>query len=267
MKRNWMIYLVLFVFIGAISGCAKNTPSVSKASVEKKPIIKITSVTISPVESSEEEVNDFLSDDFYDEEMEDEFYDPLETWNRWIFTGNDVFYNYLLFPVADGYHNVMPDVAEKGISNFFDNLLKPLSFVANILQGDFEDAALDLGAFMINSTWGIVGVFDIVDEDNKKDSEDISQTLAGWGVPDGPYVVWPFFGPSNIRNTFGAIGDVFLTPQTYLGFPDSLYIGLGDTVQNTANSNPYRDLTDGAIDPYMAVRNAYYNNFEAKVKK
>ena len=70
-----------------------------------------------------------------------------------------------------------------------------------------------------------------------------------------------------MRNTFGAISDISLTPQTYLGSPDSLYISLGNTVQDTAQSNPYKELTEGAIDPYAAVKRAYYDNFKKRMKE
>ena len=271
MKKNWMIYLVLFVAIGIISGCGQvSKVTVPKTSVVKKPTIKITSITISPAvypAVHKETGEDFLSDDFYEDSEENEIYDPFEAWNRGVFVVNDVLYDHLLFPLADGYHYVMRDIAQKGVSNFFDNLSKPLSSVANILQGNFEDAVLDVGAFFVNSTWGIGGLLDIVKEDDNKDSENISQVFANWRIPEGPYIVWPIFGPSNIRNSFGTVGDILLTPQTYLGSPDSLYMGLGDTIQDTAQSNPYRDLTEGAIDPYMSIKNAYYDNFEARVKR
>ncbi|MEK7787875.1 MAG: VacJ family lipoprotein, partial [Chloroflexota bacterium] len=123
--------------------------------------------------------------------------DPLEGFNRAMYTFNDKFDRYLLKPVAKGYRAITPKPVSKSISNFFRNLHDPGIMLNNLLQGKPGQAASDLGRFLVNSTVGIAGLFDVATKWGlQKHNEDFGQTLAVWGVGDGPYLVLPFFGPS-----------------------------------------------------------------------
>lgn len=225
-------YLVLFVsFLLLLGACAKP---------QNKP-------------------QDLLSDDYNEEEAE--VYDPFESYNRLMFGFNDGLYNWVFFPIVDVYGAIVPDFIETGIGNFFHNLSYFLRGGGNIIQGDWEKLRRDSFFFVFNSVSSL-GFFDFrSDEEKARDSEDISQSLAYWGIPSGPYIVWPFLGPSNIRNSVGMIGDALLTPSTYLGSPDSTIVGFTKEVNRTSRSNPYLEITKGAVDPYSAIRDAYNKNF------
>ena len=134
--------------------------------------------------------------------------DPLESYNRAAFEFNDGVDKYLLKPVASGYDAVTPDPIQKGVSNFFSNLDDVLVIFNDLLQFKFLQFASDTGRFLINSTLGLGGLIDWAsDMGLPKHNEDFGQTLGHWGVPEGPYFVIPFWGPSTIRDTSGLLVD------------------------------------------------------------
>ncbi|MEO1204560.1 MAG: VacJ family lipoprotein, partial [Pseudomonadota bacterium] len=127
--------------------------------------------------------------------------DPWEPVNRVVFKVNDVPDRYLLKPVARGYRAILPNPVRRGIGNFFDNLVTPRSMVNNFLQGKPDRGGSDLGRFLLNSTIGIGGLFDVASAVGYDVyNEDFGQTFAVWGMPDGPFVMIPFFGPSTLRD-------------------------------------------------------------------
>ena len=130
--------------------------------------------------------------------------DPLEKLNRDIFALNLQTDQHVLQPVARTYITVFPKPVRNGINRFFSNLWEPVTIVNDLLQGRFVQAGRDLSRFVINSTLGFVGLNDVAAQlDLPKNREDFGQTLAVWGVPSGPYLVLPFFGPSNVRDAAG----------------------------------------------------------------
>ena len=130
--------------------------------------------------------------------------DPLEPMNRAIHRFNEGVDRTILIPVAKGYKKVTPDVAETGIRNFFSNL-DDVTVVANdILQLKLEQTSRDFMRLMFNSTFGMFGLLDVASEMGlKKHNEDFGQTMGRWGAGSGPYLVLPFIGPSNLRDTAG----------------------------------------------------------------
>lgn len=128
--------------------------------------------------------------------------DPWENANRAIFRFNETADRYVMKPVAKGYKFITPDPVETGVSNVFSNLGEPVNAFNNTLQGKFKQAGIDLSRLLINSTLGIGGVFDLAKTMGLEpgDGEDFGQTLATWGVPQGPYLVLPFMGPSTLRD-------------------------------------------------------------------
>jgi len=143
--------------------------------------------------------------------------DPLEGWNRTVFSFNETLDRYLLKPVAKGYDFVTPQFVDNGISNIFSNLGEVRNLVNNLLQLKGGEAVDDLGRFAINSTVGLVGFFDVASKWGlEKNQEDFGQTLATWGVNDGPYLMLPLLGPATVRDGVGRISDSFLLPQTYI---------------------------------------------------
>lgn len=205
--------------------------------------------------------NRAISDD-YEEET---FNDPLEFINRPIFTFNDVLYNNVFFPVADAYGKVMPDMVKTGVANIFYNATMPLRVVGDLLQGKGEKAIVDFWAPVFNA-FGL-WVVDIYYIDDDFDAEDISQALASWKIPSGLYIIWPIFGPSSPRNTVGSILDMFLDPIVYLGFPDSTIVGGIKVTNEYGIENSYREIIEGAVDPYVSIKNSYQDNFKKKLDK
>src|SRR5210317_1576487 len=144
---------------------------------------------------------------------ESELQDPWEGFNRGVFNFNESLDRAILKPVAQGYRFIMPDVAEQGVSNFFDNLRDVVTFFNNLLQLKPVEATQDLSRVLINTTIGIGGLFDVASAMNiPKNDEDFGQTLGAWGVESGPYLVLPLFGPSTVRDGVGIIPDMYLDP-------------------------------------------------------
>ncbi len=187
--------------------------------------------------------------------------DPLIGFNRAMYSFNDKFDRYLLKPVAQGYRAVMPEFARKGVSNFFSNLHDPAIMVNNFLQGKFVRGASDLGRFVVNSTVGLVGLFDVASHIGlEKHDEDFGQTLAVWGVGEGPYLVLPILGPSTVRDGFGLVPDWKMYPPNYLEDRDTRYgLLVVEAINRRSQLLEAGDILDQAAgeDPYVFVREAY----------
>jgi phospholipid-binding lipoprotein MlaA len=187
--------------------------------------------------------------------------DPFESYNRAMYAFNDSVDEAVLRPVAQTYKDYMPDIAQTGISNFFDNIGDLTNMVNNLLQFKIENAVSDFGRILWNSTVGIFGLIDVATHMGlQKHDEDFGQTLAVWGVPDGPYLVLPLLGPSTIRDTVGLVGDIYVDPLFAIEEEGNVYWGLVilrfiDTRADLLSAS--RVLEEAAIDPYIFVRDAY----------
>jgi len=184
--------------------------------------------------------------------------DPYESYNRAMYQFNDTVDRAVLKPVAKGYDVVVPDAISWGVSNFFSNL-NDITVAINS-QGKFSQAADDTGRFLLNSTVGVAGIFDVAGHaGNKKRNEDFGQTLGAWGAEPGAYIVLPFFGPRTVRDSFGLVGDMFTDPVMYVEGPGARNAFAGtrlvDTRANLLKSE--RVLDEATDDEYAYVRNAY----------
>ncbi len=188
-------------------------------------------------------------------------HDPIEGFNRAMYAFNDKFDRYLLKPVAKGYHAVVPTPVRKSVSNFFSNLHDPGIMLNNLLQAKPKQAASDLGRFVVNSTVGILGLFDVATKwGMEKHNEDFGQTLAKWGVGDGPYLVLPFLGPSSLRDGGGLVVDWQTYPPSAMedrSTGDKLIVV--EVIDRRAQLLDAGDILDQAAgqDPYIFVREAY----------
>ena len=195
-------------------------------------------------------------------------HDPLEPVNRRIFWFNDQVDIYVLEPVAKGWNAIAPKRVQRSIANFFVNLDVPLVFVNNLLQGKVEASASDVGRFAVNSTVGVAGLFDPASSWGlEQHVEDFGQTFGRWGIPPGPYLVLPFFGPSNPRDGVGRIGDAAM--RVYPFFAPS-YVSPFATGTELINAraralDEVREAKATALDYYTLVRNAYIQHREALV--
>ena len=186
--------------------------------------------------------------------------DPFESMNRGIYQFNEGLDKAILKPVAQGYRAVLPQFVRSSVSNFFSNINDILVALNNLLQGKFTTAFSDFGRIAINSTLGIGGLFDVASEAGiEKHDEDFGQTLGWWGFSDGPFIVLPFFGPSNMRDTVGRVVDYFTDPITYVR-PRPVRYGLWGTriVNRRAELLDASTILEAAaLDPYEFVRDAY----------
>ncbi len=205
-------------------------------------------------------------------ETEGQIKDPLEPINRVFYHINDKLYFWLLKPVSKVYKFFVPKPLRKGIRNAFHNIRMPIRFVNNLLQGKPKRAGTVLARFVINSTAGVGGLIDVADREFnlKAYDEDFGQTLGRYGMGPGFYINWPILGPSSPRDTIGLFGDFLLDPISYL-VPDietDVAVNAGWKVNETSLSlGEYEDLKESAIDPYVALRNAYYQHRKAEIRE
>jgi phospholipid-binding lipoprotein MlaA len=213
---------------------------------------------------------DLLFEEFEDEFKEvDEVFDPLRGYNKVMTNFNDGFYINILMPVSKGYENVVHENIRTGVSNVFDNLFSPIRFINNILQFKFANASEELGRFVINSTFGLLGIMDVAKKfDLEPHKEDFGQTLGYYGIGSGFHVVLPFLGPSNIRDIIGLTTDshvnVLSTNVAYDAYqiPNNTLEQVGYKsfdVVNTQSFNPtaYENLKKQAVDLYPFLRDIY----------
>jgi phospholipid-binding lipoprotein MlaA len=219
------------------------------------------------------------------DEAEDEYAiadipDPLERLNRGTFWVNDQLYTFLLRPISKGYELILPRPVRKGIDNAFENVKYPVRFVNCTLQGKFKRAGQETGKFVVNTVGGVGGIFrpaQKIPALANIPEEDTAQTLAKWGLPNGPYLVLPLMGPSSVRDGVGLAGDYALNP---LNWPYFYWYGSSSKhdwvivppLANTLRSMPgqmdvYDTTTKDAVDPYLSARSAYSQNRADAVKK
>ena len=193
--------------------------------------------------------------------------DPWERMNRTTYKINDKFDKAIARPVARAYSRT-PQFVQTGVHNFFTNLDYPVVMANDLLQGQFKAFGTDTLRLMINTTAGIGGLFDPATTrwGLDRNERDLGQTLGKWGIGTGPYLVLPFLGPSDVRDTFGRIGDDFTTPRHYIRntyWDYGLYVL--QVVDVRARLLGLTKTLDSAYDPYAFMRNAYLQNRDYKV--
>ncbi|MCU1718698.1 VacJ family lipoprotein [Pseudomonas sp. 5P_3.1_Bac2] len=192
--------------------------------------------------------------------------DPWQGYNRFMFQVNDTVDTYTLKPLAKGYQAVTPQFFEDGVRNVFRNIGDVGNLANNLLQGKLHDAGVDTSRLIFNTTFGLLGFFDVgTTMGLQRSDEDFGQTLGYWGVSSGPYVVLPLFGPSTVRDAIGKVPDAMLTAPPYIDHVPTRNTVIGVSVINTrASLLSAERLISG--DKYIFVRNAYLQNREFKVK-
>jgi len=199
-----------------------------------------------------------------------EEYDPWEPYNEKIFDFNrNVFDRYVLKPVATTW-DYLPDPVQESLGNAFDNIGMPRRLVNNLLQAKFKGAGTELARFGINTTVGIVGLFDVAKAYGlEKSDADTGQTLGIWGVGPGPYLILPLLPPLTARDAFGFVADTAMNPLNYF-IPLAASFGSrgGDTV-NTRSQNLelFESVEESTVDLYSSVRNAYLQRRQRAIAK
>ena len=256
----------------ALSGSADPAVSEIVSDVNQETAPKVVFV-------SRAEVSPMLGADKEDGETEDAveevtIADPIEPFNRVMFQFNDKLYFWALKPVARGYNAIVPEPARISVRNLYKNIKMPIRFVNSIFQGKILGAGTELARFGINTTIGVAGLLDVAKDtfDLDPSDEDFGQTLGFYGMGGLMYVVWPFLGPSTVRDTIGMAGDSFLNPLSYISyigpFGASVGVSLYEQVNKTSlDLGTYEDLIESSIEPYIGVRDAYIQYRKKQVDK
>lgn len=194
--------------------------------------------------------------------------DPWERMNRATYAFNDKLDRAVVKPVARGYRKITPHALQLGVSNFLSNVSYPTVMLNDLLQGQFTPFVRDTSRLLVNTVIGIGGLFDPATAMGlERGDRDFGQTLGKWGVKPGPYLMLPFLGPSDVRDTFGRAGDVFSDPRTYVRNP---WWGYGlwtlGFIDARAHLLDAEGVLQGAYDPYAFIRNAYLQNRQFKVR-
>lgn len=196
--------------------------------------------------------------------------DPLQPMNRAFFHFNDKLYCWVVEPAGKGYSKVVPSPARTCVSRFFGNVKYPIHLVNNLLQGKFKAAGIETGRFVVNSTVGVGGLFDPAKHWKiEPHPANFDQTLGLYGLGPGIYFDWPVFGPSSARGTAGLAADGMLSPWSYIG---GVGVTLGVPAYRELNSaslglGEYESFKKAALDPYVAMRSAYYESRAEAVDK
>ncbi len=197
-------------------------------------------------------------------QTEEDVNDPLEGFNRAIFSFNQGFYDIFLGPVSDVY-TILPSQVRSMIGGVLSNLSEPVVFMNDVLQGEIERAMTTVGRFIVNSIFGIAGIFDVATELGlDKHNEDFGQTLAVWGVGEGFYLVLPILGPSNPRDLLGRyVVDPWADPVTHYldnqGHDEWIWVRYGTTLVHEFSEvrDDLEQLDNVSVDYYAAVRSLY----------
>lgn len=190
----------------------------------------------------------------------DEYTDPYEKYNRAVYKFNDGFDKVLLKPIATGYRKIIPSPVRRSVGNFFRNLLEPTTIINDILQGKFEQAVTDSLRLLYNTSFGILGLFDVATAIGiERHQEDFGQTFAVWGFKPGPYIMLPFLGPTNFRDGIGLLPYYLATdPRLYNPETDvNLALIAVNAVDSRAQLLTGSKLLELQLDPYAFLRETY----------
>ena len=232
-----------------------------------------------PWSSARAQMSDIGDPDAYADALEDaaaepsngEIQDPWEGFNRRMFAVNDAVDGALIVPAARAYRAVTVKKQRKGIRNFLANARTPVIFVNDLLQGEFKRAGTTMGRFVVNTTIGFGGMGDPAERLGlEQHSEDFGQTLAVWGAPSGPYLVLPFFGPSTLRDGFGAGVDTAIDPLTWVRTDAASltrYTRAGVTALSLREPliEPLAQIEENSLDFYSSVRSFYFQSRQREI--
>lgn len=244
-----MIAVILIIFI---TGCGAK---------------KVDPLTSSPVTRS---IEDNVKKDV--DYVSHQAYDPWEGFNRGMYTFNAKFDNYVFLPIVNGYKFIMPDFAEKGVSNFFNNINEVFVFANSLLQFKGKKSVNTLGRFVINSTVGIAGLIDVATSAGiAAEDEDFGQTLGHYGFGPGPYMVLPILGPSNLRDATGTATKMaafyFIDP---FNFDDNSEWGIIYSALNSVDTRNqiynFRYYDTGSPFEYEMIRMMYEKSRQVRVE-
>ena len=279
MTNKIEIILFIFAFVFFLSFGYAHSDETAPAFSSDTSTVPHDSKNQDIIVSSDESPSDFEEEDDFFAEFEEEYADkslrvadPFAPWNRAMFRFNDKFYFWILEPAAKGYRFVAPRPVRSGVKNFFHNITTPSRLLSSLLQKKVSGARVELVRFFVNSTVGVLGFGDPAKKHLKLNpsEEDLGQTLGAYGIGNGLYLVWPFLGPSTLRDSVGMFVDLyFLNPVAYVK-PMEAYLGITayDMINDTSFIiGEYESLKKNAVEPYAAFRSIYIQHRNKKVNE
>jgi len=263
---TWLVVILAVMTVG----CAASNKNRSNQLLSSESVLCLESEVL-PLPNAPPTDDEFglLEDDL--DEQQVKISDPLKPLNRAMFQFNDKLYFWVLKPCAGAVKKTLPEPARISVRNFFNNLTTPVRFVSCHLQGKHRAAGTELHRFAYNTTFGVLGFGDPAKDKLgiEMTDEDLGQTLGKWGAGTGVYIVLPFFGPSNVRDTVGLVGGQFLNPVRYVD-PAEASIAISAfnyTNDYTFRLGEYESFKKAAYDPYIAMRRAYIQYRDKEVKE
>jgi phospholipid-binding lipoprotein MlaA len=261
LPRNTLLVLLAALLLAAPICQAAGTPINQES---PKPAVAVPAASTAATTPAQ-------ADEDYAETAPAPVADPFYRWNKFWFGFNHLFQSGLMRPFAKGYAFIVPSMVRKGLSNAYQNFIFPIRFANALLQLNFTKASKEFGRFMINTTLGVGGLMDVAKSDPnlQPGNEDFGQTLGFWGIGDGFYIVWPFLGPSSARDTVGLAGDTVANPLFWIFGPWAIHgddnpwylsyvVKAGDVLNNLPETlETYDSITQPAVDPYSAMKDAY----------
>ncbi|MDD3774871.1 MAG: VacJ family lipoprotein [Sulfurovaceae bacterium] len=208
-------------------------------------------------------------------------FDPFSGYNKFMTNVNDKFYKNIADPIATGYAKILPEKARVSVNNLIHHLRFPIRLANNLLQFKIKNSAEETGRFVVNTIFGLGGLFDPAKTDLgwERHDEDLGQTLGFYGLPDGPYIVLPILGSSNLRDTVGLVGDTYISPlysadadNICYKIPQNTYqdvlIGSVEVINKTSlHLGEYDLIKKDALDLYSFLRDAYTQQRRQKIKE
>jgi len=248
-RKLKMIVLVPLMSVAFLSGCS----TVPKPGPDSEPAMRQKADLI-----SEETQHDI------------EVYDPIEGFNRGTYHFNYYFDKYLFLPIVSGYQFIVPDYAEDRVSNFVDNVLEFNNFTNNLLQLKFKETGITLARFVVNTTVGVVGLWDPATKwGMHRQPEDFGQTLGHYGVGHGPYIVLPILGPSNLRDTTGLVTDAvafsLVGPPAWVDDDGTTMAFTAVSAVDKRKRTPFRYYGSGSPFEYEEIRMLYTKKRELEI--
>ncbi len=215
-----------------------------------------------------------FDNDYYDQSYNFKIYDPYENFNRKVYKFNKIVDKYIIRPPAAMYSVIVPNPAKKGVNSFVSNLKEPLNVIYGVIQLKPNESVNSFFRFFINSTFGILGIFDVAELMGlKKSNRSFGDVLKYYGAKQGPYIILPILGPSNFRDGFGKVIDIGGDPINFVKFKNDkkflrIYYGTSLIVAREKFIGTDKTLSEISLDEYAALRNFYYqklngeNNYE-----
>ena len=229
-------------------------------------------------QSNKETVFDDFDDEFGVEKV-DSSWDPLEAYNIPMTQFNDFVYMHIMGPIAKGYRYVVSKPIREGVSNVFHNIQFPIRVANNLLQFKFNNALEETARFAINSTYGLAGFIDIAKSEGgiERHDEDFGQTLGFYGMGNYIHIVLPLFGPSNLRDTIGLVGDSFVDPiyhaqrRDWNAFESNNFYLFVNTYkignEYSLHVDEYENIRKDSVDLYVLLKSVYEQRRNALIEE